>query len=179
LIPPEIEAQGNAKVREFQEYCEKNKKGLHKEPNDAFWAIVRIKFKITNTPEQISILNSGIHDISNMSTEDLQAVIDNSIKEANQMLHDPYAGSSIRAVRYARHIDVALSSLTEENLTNESIAKTVRAFFDIKWRIINSLFDLYVKRAGLKSFVVPLTILKSASFEPCRGCCFSDNSEAA
>ncbi|SPB14312.1 hypothetical protein NOV72_01562 [Caballeronia novacaledonica] len=176
LVPPEIEAQGHDKVREFQEYCEENRKELYKEPNDAFWAIVRIKFKIKNTPKQISILNSGVHDLGDISVEDLQAAIDKSIKEANRMLHDPHAGASIRAVRYARHINVALSSLTERSLTDESIEKTVRAFFDTKWKIINSLFDLYVKQSGLRSFVVPLTILKSASFEPCRGCCFSSKS---
>ncbi len=179
LIPPEIEVQGSEKVREFQEYCESNKNELYKEKNDAFWAIVKIKFKIENISKQVSRVNSGIHDISDMSIEDLQATINNSIEEANQMLHDAHAGASIRAVRYARHIDVALSSLTNESLADESIAKTVCAFFDMKWKIINSLFDLYVKQSGLKSFVVPLTILKSASFEPCRGCCLSDNSATA
>jgi hypothetical protein len=164
LVPPQITELGPEKVREFQEFCEANKKVLESKP-DAFWAIVTMKFKVHVAPLPVTYSNSGVQDISQMSVEELRAWILESIEEAHQMLRDPESGEFVRRMRFARHSKQAFSKVE-----SESLLKAAKAFFDLKWKIIHSLFELYVKQSGLTDFAVPVSLLEAAEFEPCRGC---------
>jgi hypothetical protein len=165
LVPPQITELGPDKVREFQEFCEANKKVLESKSDDAFWAIVGMKFKVHVAPTPVTYSNSGVQDISQMSVEELRALILAMIEEAHRMLRDLEFGEFLRRIRFARHSKQAFS-----NVESESLLKAAKAFFDLKWKIIHSLFELYVKQSGLTDFAVPVPLLDAAEFEPCRGC---------
>lgn len=84
LVPPEIEARGPQKVREFQEYCAQLKKELEGKSDDVFWMRVNAKFHIHTSPEQVHYENSGVQDVSAMPIVELQEKIRETVDASSR-----------------------------------------------------------------------------------------------
>jgi len=163
-VPPEIEARGPQKVREFQEFCEQLKKELEGKSDDIFWARVNARFHIHARPEQVRYKNSGVQNIVAMPIAELQEKIREAI-DVSQEMQNGKDGFTIRRYRYAPHQQKALACIS-----NPEQKEIVKQFFTLKWQLINLLFELYRKQAGAVDYVLPLHLLQASGLEPCRKC---------
>lgn len=165
LVPPEIKALGHEKVQEFQEFCESKKKEFEGKSDDVFWAHVGVRFGIHISPQPILYENSGIQDIGNMSIEELQHQINNTLKNSLKMLEDEGSAAIIKNYRYAPPTQSTLSKIS-----NPERKSVVEQFFKLKLGLINSLFELYKKQTRSEGYILPINLLKTLEFEPCKGC---------
>lgn len=167
LVPPAIEALGEDKVKEFQEYCEAHRKDFDGKPDDVFWAHVGVRFNVHINPEKVLYGNSGITDVEKIGVDDLQASINETISQLLSLIGNTPKASTLANLRYAPNIKIALSSVRDETAKEE-----ISEFFRLKADLANSLFELYKKQAGYNSYILPVTLLKACGLEPCKGCCF-------
>lgn len=164
-VPPEIEVLGAEKVREFQEFCENNKRELQEKSEDVFWAHVGAKFRVRINPAKVNYANSGIRDVREMTVDQIESLVAETIKEAAGMADHPLHGQAVRRVRYAPHREKALAAIGDDDAR-----KVVGSFFNLKQNVINYLFELYKKQSGAEGYVLPVNLLLAADIEPCKGC---------
>lgn len=164
LVPPEIEARGPQKVREFQEYCAQLKKELKGKSDDVFWMRMNAKFHIHTSPEQVHYENSGVQAISAMPIAELREQIRETV-DTSQEMQNGKDGFIIKRYRYAPHQQKALACIS-----NPKQKEIVKQFFTLKWQLINLLFELYRKQADSVDYVLPIHLLQASGFEPCQKC---------
>ncbi len=165
-VPPEIEALGEIKVREFQEYCESNRKDLQDTADDVFWIKVGNHFNMHIQPTRVTYENSGVRNVTPISMDQLRDKILDCILQAKQLIHDPKFGKTITDLRYAPNVYYAHSKIKD----NQAVSDAIDAFFKLKREIIDYLFNFYVKQTNSDGYVLPIDLLESAGLEPCRGC---------
>lgn len=166
LVPPAIEALGEDKVKEFQEYCEAHRKKFDGKPDDVFWAHVGIRFNVHISPEKVLYGNSGISDVEKIGVDELHKSINETISQLLSLIGNTSKASALTNLRYAPNIKIALSSVQDEKAKEE-----ISEFFRLKAGLANYLFELYKKQAGYNSYILPMTLLKACGLEPCKGCC--------
>ncbi|MCC6915870.1 hypothetical protein [Nitrosomonas sp.] len=163
-VPPEIEARGPQKIREFQEYCEQLRKELKGKSYDVFWMRANAEFRIHARPEEVHYENSGVQAIAAMPIAELHEKIREAI-DASQEMQNGKDGFTIRRYRYALHQQKALACIS-----NPWQKEIMKQFFKLKWQLIDLLFELYRKQAGAVDYVLPLHLLQASGLEPCRKC---------
>lgn len=168
-VPAEIEALGPEKVREFQQFCEANKRELEEKSDDVFWAHVGARFRVRINPTKVSYANSGTRDVRGMTVSEIQDLVSEAIKEAAAMTSHSSFGPLLRGVRYAPHRDKALLAAKDDEAR-----RFIASFFNLKWSVISYLFELYKKQSGAEGYVLPVNLLLAADIEPCRACLGSD-----
>jgi len=164
LVPPAIKALGEDKVAEFQEFCEQTKKEFEGKSDEVIWTHVGVKFRVTINPESVLYANSGIQDVAGMTISELQQQIRGTVEDSLRMIGGDNS-RTIKNFRYAPHMQKALS-----NITNPDVKSVVEQFFKLKWKLINTLFELYKKQAHADGYVLPVHLLQASGLEPCRGC---------
>lgn len=164
-VPPEIEALGPDKVREFQEFCETNKHELQEKKEEYFWAHVGAAFRVEINPAKVNYANSGIRDVRGMTVSQIESLVTETIKEAAGMVSHPLHGQAVQRVRYAPHREKALAAIGDDDAR-----KLVGSFFNLKQNVINYLFELYKKQSGADGYVLPVNLLLAADIEPCKAC---------
>lgn len=165
LVPAAIEALGPEKVAEFQEYCEKIKKDYEDKPEDVFWAQVGAKFRVHISPQSVEYENSGVQDVKKMTVSELKDHIDHSFSQCLAMLESENCGRTLKQFRYAPHVERALGKVNDADLE-----QSVKEFFNLKWKVIDLLFELYRKEADENGYVLPVDLMASMGLEPCKGC---------
>lgn len=165
LVPPEIKALGEEKIKEFQEYCETNKKEFNEKTEDVFWARINARFRVHVAPQSIHYENSGVQGVKSMSIEMLQAHINEYISEILSMLKNESRARSLEKFRYAPNLKFAISKISDEK-----IKKEIEEFFNLKQDLINSLFELYRRQGQVEEYILPVTLLEACGLEPCKGC---------
>lgn len=166
LVPPAIKAMGDDKVREFQEYCETHKKEFAGKPDDVFWVHVGLRFNVQITPERVNYDNSGIENVEKLNVDDLRERINETISNLLGLLESEPRKDAVLNLRYAPNLKAALSNIQDENSK-----KDVTEFFQLKSDLASFLFELYKRRSGHNSYILPVTLLKACGLEPCKGCC--------
>lgn len=163
-VPFEIKVRGSQKIREFQEFCEQERKRLEGKSDDIFWASVNARFHIHARPEQVHYENSGVRAILAMPIAELQEKIREAIDASQEMLSGK-DGAVVKNIRYAPSREKAFAYIS-----NPEQRKIVEQFFKLKWQLIDLLFELYRKQAGAVDYVLPLHLLQASGLEPCRKC---------
>ncbi len=166
LVPPEIEAQGAERVREFQQFCEDNKQLLRDKTPAAFWAYVGTRFRISSNPRHVQYANSGIQGLaSGMGVVELQAHIDRVVAEAQGMTAQDTGVAQVRNVRYAPN-----SKRVLESIDDPQAKEAVQKFFELKRDVLDLMFEFYRRESGRDDLALPVLLLESAGLTPCRGC---------
>lgn len=167
-VPPEIESLGADKVREFQEFCENNKREFQEKSEDVFWAHVGARFRVRINPAKVNYANSGVRDVRDvrgMTVDQIVSLVVETIKEAAGMVDHPLYAQAVRRVRYAPHREKALAAIGDDDAR-----KVVGNFFNLKQNVINYLFELYKKQSCADGYVLPVNLLLAADIEPCKAC---------
>lgn len=165
-VPPEIEAQGTDKVREFQQFCEANKQLLKDKSPAAFWAHVGTRFRISSHPRPVLYPNSGVQELAlGMNVTELQQHIEAVADQAEDMIAQGANNGAIANLRYAPNPKRAL-----ETLDDPAVRAQVQKFFDLKRQLIDLLFEFYKRESGQDELELPIVLLETAGLAPCRGC---------
>lgn len=165
LVPPAIEALGEEKVKEFQLYCEENRKYFEGKSDEVFWLHVGAKFNVAVTPQPVLYHNSGIQELEGMSVLELKDKVDDSFNKSMSMVCSEEFSRVIRQYRYAPSMQRALKSIT-----NDEVKRTVKVFYLLKMDIINTLLELYKKQSNSDGFALPVSLLQDCEFEHCNSC---------
>ncbi len=161
LIPPEVQGLGEEKLKEFQEFCDQNKKKFNDSPK-AFWDDVSTRFRVQVTPQSVLFSNSGVQDVGNMTIEELRQQVNDKLLKS---LHLIDSDNAVKNVRYASYLKPELAMLNDPE-----VKSVVMSFFDLKHQLIDAIFELYKKQVHADSYMLPVDFLKAAGLDSCRGC---------
>lgn len=165
LVPKEIERLGPAKVREFQTFCDKNKNELRDKTPDVFWAHVSAHFRLSISPQPVTLPNSGTQHIDSASINEIEMRIREIISEAKGILEAEGKDSPVSRMRYAGNPGRAVAQVKDKQAQ-----ALVARFFELKKDLLKLLFDFYKKEQGVKDLALPVELLLEAHLGPCKGC---------
>lgn len=167
LVPSEIKALGNDKVKEFQEFCESTKKDFEGKSDDIFWANAGIKFGVSINPVKISYDNSGTKEIDKLTIAELKEYINGKLEDSLEMLNNKDEHETLMRFRYAPNI---IDAISKNQDLSDVLKERVNEFAKLKRNIIDSLFVLYQKQVGTEGYILPVDLCTRCGLEPCKVC---------
>lgn len=157
LIPPEIKERGQKEIERAQAFAYEHRQ-LLRHDEAKFIAKLSAQFMLINPPSKVNFENTGIHDFSSLSLDEILDLIKEKISVALSFLS--LHNSVLDRKKY----------IPKYKCSSKELPEVIEWVTVIKPAIIDSIFEYTLKKNNFEGMSFSIGFLKTFDFEECKAC---------